>query len=79
MRENSGSGKSKNNNLDPTLEEHRGQGTAGREGQDLFEGADFDIGGNARIRDEKPSPSDRKRGETAVTDKAPAIDIDGGE
>lgn len=74
MRDNSGSGKSKNNNRDPTLKEHVGQGGTGRKGQDFTEGMDFDVARNATVRGEKPSPSGRRRGETAMSEPAPATD-----
>jgi hypothetical protein len=77
MRDNSGSGKSKNNNHDPTLEEHRGQGGPGARGGDFTEGAPFDIAGNARVRGEDPSPDDRARGETSSKEPAPPVDTGG--
>lgn len=73
MRDNSGSGRSKNNLRDPTLRDNEGKGGTDRDGRDFTEGAPFDAGGNAKVRGENPSPSARERGETAANDKsAPA-------
>jgi hypothetical protein len=69
MRDNSGSGKGKNNMRDPTMRDHAGEDRPARqEGRDFTEGSAF--GFDERARDEKRSPSDRARGETAQTDKA---------
>lgn len=75
MRSNSGSGKSKNNLHDPTVRDNEGKGGTGREGQDFTEGSAFDIGGNAKVRGEKPSPSDRGRGETSSTEPGAPVDV----
>jgi len=76
MRDNSGSGKGKNNMRDSTMRDHEGQGRAGEiEGRDLTERSAFDIGDNAREEDEKSSPSDRTRGETASTDPKARVDV----
>ena len=76
MRDNSGSGKGKNNMRDPTMRELEGDGRKGEnEGRDLTEGSAFNIGDNARDRDEKSSPSDRVRGETASTDPKARGDV----
>jgi len=74
MRDNSGSGKGKNNMRDPTMRDHEGEGRSGQEGRDFTEGPAFNIGGSARDRDEKRSPGDRARGETASTDRPAPVD-----
>jgi len=74
MRDNSGSGKGKNNMRDPTMRDHEGEHRSGQQAGDFTEGSAFDIGGSARDRDEKRSPSDRRRGETASTDRAAPVD-----
>ena len=75
MRDNSGSGKGKNNMRDPTMRDHEGEHRpAQQEGKDFTEGSAFNIGNSARDRDEKLSPDDRARGETASTDPAAAVD-----
>jgi hypothetical protein len=38
---------------------------------------EYEIAGNVERKGEKPSPSDRQRGETSGADPAPAIDRDG--
>ena len=76
MRDNSGSGKGKNNMRDPTMRDHDGQGRAGEiEGRDLTEGSGFNIGDKAREKNEKNSSSDRTRGETASTDPKARVDV----
>jgi hypothetical protein len=61
---------------DPTMRDHEGEGRKGEtEGRDLTQGSAFDIGENARDRDEKRSPSDRARGETASTDPKARVDV----
>jgi hypothetical protein len=77
MRSNSGSGKGKNNLRDQTLRDNEGKGGTSHPGQDFTEGSAFDIGGNAKVRGENTSPSDRKRGETASTDRAAPVDVAG--
>jgi len=73
MRDNSGSGKGKNNMRDPTMRDHEGENRlAQQEGRDFTEGSAFNFG--ERERNEKHSPSDRARGETASTDKAAPVD-----
>ena len=72
MRDHSGKGKSQNNNRNPTLDEHAEAGghrpaRPGPADQD-------DITGNARVRGEDPSPDDRRRGETASTDRAAPVE-----
>lgn len=62
MKDNSGSGKAKNNNHDVTLDEHEGPP---RDPKDSA----FDIGGDTTVRGETPSPSGRGRGETASSDR----------
>ncbi len=74
MRDNSGSGKGKNNMRDPTMRDHEGEDRSAQEGRDFTEGSAFNIGGITRDRDEKRSPGDRARGETASTDRAPPVD-----
>jgi hypothetical protein len=75
MRDNSGSGKGKNNMRDPTMRDHEGEDReAKQEGRDFTEGAAFDFGKDRTERDEKRSPSDRTRGETASTERAPPVD-----
>ena len=77
MRDNSGQGKSQNNNHDPTLRDLEGkEGPAQQGGRMMEGGADFDIAGNAKLRGEKASPGERDRGEGASSDPAPAIDND---
>lgn len=66
MRDNSGSGKAKNNNRDPTLKEHEAEG--GHKPVRQPSGEEASIGGNVRRRGEDPSPDDRKRSETAASD-----------
>jgi hypothetical protein len=75
MRDNSGSGKSKNNSRDPTLKEHETE--ARHRPPAPTPGEDATVGGKARRPGEDLSPDDRARGETAVTDKAPPVDVDG--
>jgi hypothetical protein len=76
MRDNSGSGKGKNNMRDPTMRDHEGENRTGQnEGRDLTEGSAFNIGDNARDGGEKRSPGDRARGETASTDRKTAVDV----
>jgi len=76
MPDNSGSGKGKNNMRDPTMRDYEGEGRKGEnEGRNLTEGSAFNIGDNARERDEKNSPSDRTRGETASTDPKARVDV----
>ena len=74
MRENSNRRDSGSDHRDPTLRDHEGKGGPGRrrEGKDLTEGAPLDIG--RAEPDERLSPSDRKRGEVAETDRAPPAD-----
>lgn len=75
MRDNSGSGKGKNNMRDPTMRDHEKEDRpAQTEGRDFTERSAFDIGDNARDRDEKTSPGERARGETASTDRAAPVD-----
>lgn len=74
MRDNSGNGKSQNNNRNPTLDEHQEAG--GHRPARTPDGEKAAIGGNARQRGEDPSPDDRRRGETAINDRAAAVDID---
>jgi hypothetical protein len=75
MRDNSGSGKGNNNMRDPTMRDHEDEGRqAQQEARDATGKSAFDIGENARARDEKTSPTDRKRGETASTDTEAAVD-----
>jgi hypothetical protein len=76
MRDNSGSGKSQNNSYDPTLKEHEGKPP--HRAPVPVPGDEASLGGKVRRRDEDLSPDDRERGETAVTDKAPPVDIDKG-
>jgi hypothetical protein len=74
MRDNSGSGKGKNNMRDPTMRDHDGESRPARQdGRDFTEKSAFDIGGK-RARDEKTSPSDRAGGETASPDAEAAAD-----
>jgi hypothetical protein len=75
MRENSGQGDAENNLRDPTLKEHEAEGRyrAPRPAS----GDEAVIGGNARERGEKPSPSDRERGERSSADRTPPIDAGG--
>jgi len=74
MRDNSGSGKGKNNMRDPTMRDHEGEHRSRQQGRDFTERSAFNIGGSARDRDEKLSPDDRARGETASTDSAAPVD-----
>jgi hypothetical protein len=75
MRDNSGSGKGKNNMRDPTMRDHEGEGRRGQqEGRDFTEGSAFDIDDNARARDEKLSPSDRTGGETTSTARTTPVE-----
>jgi len=67
MRDNSGSGKSKNNLRDPTIKEHEAEG--GHRAPRPVPGNEAAIGANARQRGEEPSPADRARGETSVADR----------
>src|SRR3546814_7742204 len=53
MRDNSGSGKAKNNNRDPTLKEHEAEG--GHKPVRQPSGEEASIGGNVRRRGEDPS------------------------
>jgi hypothetical protein len=77
MRDNSGAGKGKNNMRDPTMRDHeREPRRASREGRDFTEGSAFDFDGTGE-RDEKRSPGDRARGETASTDPAAPMDVAG--
>jgi hypothetical protein len=75
-RENSGSGKGKNNERDPTLDEHAAadrKGPAQRSA--LLDDQDPpDITGNAQLKGEDPSPGDRTRGETSAADRTAPID-----
>jgi hypothetical protein len=72
MRDNSGSGKGKNNMRDPTMRDHEGEDRAAQqEGRDFTQGAAFNFG--ERERDESRSPSDRARGETASSDRAAPV------
>lgn len=65
--ENSGLGKSKNNNRDVTLKEHDSV---------LHDPKDdnFDIGGNVNAKGEKASPSSRGRGEVSSSDRGVSHD-----
>lgn len=74
MRDNSGSGKSNNNNRNPTLDEHQQAG--GHRPAHPPDGGKATIGGNARQRGEDPSPDNRLRGETAINDRTPPVDVD---
>lgn len=75
MRDNSGSGKGKNNVRDPTMRDHDAESRReDQESRDFAEKSAFDIGDKKRARDEKSSPSDRPRGETASTDAEAAAD-----
>jgi len=75
MRDNSGSGKGKNNMRDPTMRGHDGESRdEEQEGRDFTEKSAFDINGRERARNEKILPSDRARGETASTDAEAAAD-----
>ena len=76
MKDNSGSGKGKNNERDPTLEEHaaRGKGPAQRSAM-FDQQAPGDIAGNVRAKGEDPSPDDRARGETSSKEAAAATDL----
>ncbi len=74
MRENSGKGKSTNNNLDPTLKEHEAEG--GHRPPAKAPAGEAVIGANAKQRGEDPSPDDRERGETSIADAAADLDID---
>lgn len=73
MRDNSGLGKGENNDRNPTLEDHAGQGDIARGSR--MRNPDFYIGGDAKVRGEKASPSDRARGETGPNSRATAADI----
>jgi hypothetical protein len=76
MRENSSSGKGKNNERDPTLEEHAdagGKGPAQRSAL-LDQQGPGEVAGNARLKGEDPSRDDRQRGETSSRDRAAATD-----
>jgi len=76
MRDNSGSGKGKNNMRDPTMRDHEDEGRKGKnEARDLTQGSAFNIGDNVREQDEENSPSDRARGETASTDAKGRVDV----
>lgn len=68
MKEHSGNGKSNNNNLDPTLDEHAAASGVLRDPKD----DNFDIGGNVNAVGGKASPSGRGRGETSAADKGNA-------
>lgn len=72
MRDNSGSGKSKNNLRDPTLKEHETEGR--HRAPQPTPGDEATIGANAHQRGEDPSPGDRERGETSVADKGPSVE-----
>lgn len=72
MRENSGSGKNTNNNLDPTLKEHEAEG--GRRPPAAAPGDEAAIG--ADTSDEDLSPDDRARGETSSADAAAPVDVE---
>jgi hypothetical protein len=75
MKDNSGSGKAKNNNHDVTLDEHAGgKGPAQRSAM-LDQQAPGDIAGNVRLKGEDPSPDDRDRGETSSKDRAAPVDL----
>jgi len=75
MRDNSGSGKGKNNMRDPTMRDHEGERRhEEQEGRDFTGKSALDINGRERARNEKVSPSDRARGETASTDADAAAD-----
>jgi hypothetical protein len=50
------------------------EGQAARRAK-IREGDEFAIAGNARERDEDPSPDDRERGETSIKDTAAPVDI----
>lgn len=75
MRDDSGSGKSKNNMRDPTMRDHEGgKGPAQKSAGMQEGGAPFDIAGNVKERGEDPSPDDRARGETSGKEPAAPID-----
>jgi hypothetical protein len=75
MRENSGSGKGKNNERDPTLEEHAGTGKGpAQRSAILDQQPPDDIAGNVRLKGEDPSPDDRERGETSSKDPVAPTD-----
>lgn len=74
MRDNSGNGKGKNNMRDPTMRDYENNGSPEQKGHGLTEKSAFNIGENARDKDEQLSPDDRARGETASTDRAAPID-----
>ena len=76
MRDNSGSGKSQSNNRNPTLDEHQQAG--GHRPARPAVGEKAAIGGNARQRGEDPSPDNRRRGETAINERAAPVDVDRG-
>jgi len=75
MKDNSGSGKGKNNNLDPTLSEHAGRKGPAQRSALLDQQAPGDIAGNVRLKGEDPSPDDRARGETSSKDPAAPVDL----
>jgi hypothetical protein len=75
MRDNSTDAKGKNNMRDPTMRDHEGgKGPAQQSAKMQEGGSAFDIAGNAKERGEKPSPSDRARGETSSADPEAAVD-----
>ena len=71
MKEHSGNGKATNNNLDPTLDEHKMEG--GRREPTRVPGDDDSIG-----RSERPGGKvgEGARGETGPNTRAAPIDID---
>jgi len=56
------------------MRDHEGEHRSRQQGRDFTERSAFNIGGSARDRDEKLSPDDRARGETASTDSAAPVD-----
>lgn len=72
MRDNSGKGKSSNNNRNPTLRELERAG--GHRPPAPASADDVQIVGNAKLRGEDPSPDDRRRGETSIADKIPGVE-----
>lgn len=72
MKEHSGNGKSNNNDLDPTLDEHK---AAGGHREPARAPGEADAIGQPGEQGEKLSPSDRGRGETAPGTPAPPVDI----
>lgn len=73
MKENSGNGKATNNNLDPTLDEHK---AAGGHHEPARVPGDDDAIGRKGEPGQQQSPSGRGRGETAPGTPAAPIDID---